>query len=583
LAGKGTSPALKALEHMAKGIKNLYDNVDLALETLSGEDAEKASQKRIAAQRELSTWAAQLRDHLRATDINSLLEKRIKLLKEQLRIQETLSRPAEAPKTLPLFGPTISGRPHREQLAAQTRVKEIKREVEILERMLTTRLSPMMDKAKVKGVISDPTSTIYVEQVAQGYERLASLADRFGVATAAAFGVAKPAIDKVRGAVNKLGEAFKTADAKRMQAEANLRAAGVTEAEKEIARAAGLTAVELDEFLKKSEDAAVNWQVLARVADESGNAKLREVAIQGLVNKALKEGGDTAEEVAARKVAAIRKERAEILANQKAIENAENRRIEERKRIWEDLTPAAQAAVGGEAGKEAFLDWREQEIIREKTLRDYDLILKHTDKMRSSSTKMWTAAEAAALRYLKAVGSVTEQMAKAIESTIQATEKLVSDVLFDAITDNLKTFKEYMLDFLKDIARALSDLAAEMVVMGIVRGVGGNLAGVKGITPLQHGGIVNKPTVAALAEGGMSEAVVPLPNGRAIPVEFNGGKGGGDTYVTNNISPVLHVTAMDGTDAKRVLHQQMPWISQQIRKEVSIDPQQRRFYGVRGQ
>ena len=45
------------------------------------------------------------------------------------------------------------------------------------------------------------------------------------------------------------------------------------------------------------------------------------------------------------------------------------------------------------------------------------------------------------------------------------------------------------------------------------------------------GGIVTGPTTAMIGEGGMNEAVVPLPNGRAIPVDFGkkGKMGGGDT------------------------------------------------------
>ena len=44
------------------------------------------------------------------------------------------------------------------------------------------------------------------------------------------------------------------------------------------------------------------------------------------------------------------------------------------------------------------------------------------------------------------------------------------------------------------------------------------------------GGIVQKPTAAIIGEGGMNEAVVPLPNGKAIPVDFGKqGKMGGDT------------------------------------------------------
>lgn len=58
-----------------------------------------------------------------------------------------------------------------------------------------------------------------------------------------------------------------------------------------------------------------------------------------------------------------------------------------------------------------------------------------------------------------------------------------------------------------------------------------------GMSFFAKGGIVTGPTAAMLGEGGMNEAVVPLPNGKAIPVDFGKGKMGGDvnSNVTVNI------------------------------------------------
>lgn len=53
-----------------------------------------------------------------------------------------------------------------------------------------------------------------------------------------------------------------------------------------------------------------------------------------------------------------------------------------------------------------------------------------------------------------------------------------------------------------------------------------------------NGGIVHKPTIAQIGEGKYSEAVVPLPDGKRIPVDL--GSGGGAT--TNNVSVDVHVT-----------------------------------------
>ena len=70
------------------------------------------------------------------------------------------------------------------------------------------------------------------------------------------------------------------------------------------------------------------------------------------------------------------------------------------------------------------------------------------------------------------------------------------------------------------------------------------------------GGVVTGPTAAMLGEGGMNEAVVPLPNGKAIPVDFGKkGKIGGD--VTSNVTVNVDQsgganTEMSGDDAGKL-------------------------------
>jgi tape measure domain-containing protein len=55
--------------------------------------------------------------------------------------------------------------------------------------------------------------------------------------------------------------------------------------------------------------------------------------------------------------------------------------------------------------------------------------------------------------------------------------------------------------------------------------------------PYAKGGIVTGPTNALIGEGGMNEAVVPLPNGKAIPVDMRGASGGNvNSNVTVNVT-----------------------------------------------
>ena len=47
-----------------------------------------------------------------------------------------------------------------------------------------------------------------------------------------------------------------------------------------------------------------------------------------------------------------------------------------------------------------------------------------------------------------------------------------------------------------------------------------------GFTPFANGGVVKGPTLGLVGEGRHNEAIVPLPNGKSIPVEMGKGMGG---------------------------------------------------------
>ena len=77
-----------------------------------------------------------------------------------------------------------------------------------------------------------------------------------------------------------------------------------------------------------------------------------------------------------------------------------------------------------------------------------------------------------------------------------------------------------------------------------------------GFRKYANGGIVTSPTHALIGEAGMNEAVVPLPNGKAIPVDFGkGAKMGGDvtSTVTVNIdNSGGSSTEMSGNEAGKL-------------------------------
>ena len=83
-------------------------------------------------------------------------------------------------------------------------------------------------------------------------------------------------------------------------------------------------------------------------------------------------------------------------------------------------------------------------------------------------------------------------------------------------------------------------------------------------TPAREGGIMRSPGYRAYGDGGVAtgpnsgypamlhgtEAVVPLPNGRSIPVEMSGGAGGTNNVTINVDAAGNSSTTMDGEKGK---------------------------------
>lgn len=155
-------------------------------------------------------------------------------------------------------------------------------------------------------------------------------------------------------------------------------------------------------------------------------------------------------------------------------------------------------------------------------------------------------------------------------SSMQST---MSTVFFDFFSGELSKAKDYFAAFGRSILSAFSDMLAKMLVeyiakTAIMDAVGGILSlfgvgafaksgiatmplgganqpvmmtaamgGVAegGFQAFANGGIVNKPTLGLIGEGHYNEAVVPLPDGRSIPVTMNSRTASAGTNVTVNL------------------------------------------------
>jgi len=140
------------------------------------------------------------------------------------------------------------------------------------------------------------------------------------------------------------------------------------------------------------------------------------------------------------------------------------------------------------------------------------------------------------------IGEAAQKMGASLESNMTNA--------FASIIDGTKSAKQAFADMAKAMLADMAQLIAKMLVQraimamfgfengGVASGgfqafaMGGIAKG--GITGYASGGIVKRPTLGLVGEGKHNEAIVPLPDGKSIPVDM---KGSGQTNnVTVNVS-----------------------------------------------
>ena len=146
--------------------------------------------------------------------------------------------------------------------------------------------------------------------------------------------------------------------------------------------------------------------------------------------------------------------------------------------------------------------------------------------------------------------TVYQQFADLAKDAIGAIKETFSDGLYQMFTEGKIEFRSLMASLGQSILKSITDMIAESVVNAGAKAAGsaaGSLIGSffgaangavwqGGFTPVRAfatGGIAKRPTIGLIGEAGMNEAVVPLPDGRSIPVVMKGG-GGGNVIVNIN-------------------------------------------------
>lgn len=164
--------------------------------------------------------------------------------------------------------------------------------------------------------------------------------------------------------------------------------------------------------------------------------------------------------------------------------------------------------------------------------------------------------------FLEFAGNAKVQLDQFAATTLQSFASGMSNA-FMAFADGSKTAKEAFGDFAAGMLRQVAQMIIQMLVLRAISffadgGLApGGISDAQPVTGFANGGIVpggmgqqmpvhgyanggplfNSPHIAVIGEGKFNEAVVPLPDGKRIPVEMKGGGGGGGS-VSFNISMV---------------------------------------------
>jgi tape measure domain-containing protein len=140
---------------------------------------------------------------------------------------------------------------------------------------------------------------------------------------------------------------------------------------------------------------------------------------------------------------------------------------------------------------------------------------------------------------------------------------------FKGIITGTTTVREALAGLFQSIADSFADMVAQMIaeflkaqlikgLLSLFPGFGGGGLGSSasnvaqyaplpyanggiapgGFTAFANGGVVTGPTLGLVGEGRYNEAVIPLPDGKSVPVQLSGGDGGNqmNTNITVNVS-----------------------------------------------
>ena len=159
---------------------------------------------------------------------------------------------------------------------------------------------------------------------------------------------------------------------------------------------------------------------------------------------------------------------------------------------------------------------------------------------------------------LSKIKSLEDQI-KDLGTTIVTAGSSALARFFDDVANGSANASQAFSAFGRTILSTLNKILAQRAVLQLLTSLGFSatpatstipgdaMGGVKagGFQAFARGGIVNAPTLGLVGEGAHNEAIVPLPDGRRIPVELRNSKSG-DVFN-------IQISAVDGPSVERML------------------------------
>ena len=161
-----------------------------------------------------------------------------------------------------------------------------------------------------------------------------------------------------------------------------------------------------------------------------------------------------------------------------------------------------------------------------------------------------------------------------VEKTFRDSFETGMTTAIQGLIEGTTNLKDAFLNMTKSILSAIAQILAKQAAIAIMSVIPGMPGG-------RDGGVMKSPGYRSFGTGGVSdgpdsgypamlhgtEAVVPLPNGRSIPVEMSGGAGGNNVTVNVNMTTGESSSTGDGTDAYELGRAISTAVSNEISKQ----------------